>query len=43
MQREWGISLNHLAAEWRMFPKARAAIKELLAKVGLPPDLFGRE
>ena len=39
----WGRSLNHLAAEWRLYPKTRAAVVELLVKVGLPPDLFGRE
>lgn len=36
-----GISMEHLAAEWRMFPSARPAIQELLRRMKLSPDLFG--
>ena len=35
------ISMEHLAAEWRMLPSARPAIRELLKRLQLSPDLFG--
>lgn len=36
-----GISIEHLAAEWRMFPTSRPHIREVLQRLGQPSDLFG--
>lgn len=36
-----GISVEHLAAEWRMFPASRPHIREVLERLGQPGDLFG--
>ena len=36
-----GVSVEHLASEWRMFPASRPHIREVLQRLGLSPDLFG--